>query len=668
MNSRPDAPQAPPPPDRSATAPDEALFTSEELFGELVDAPPASAPTSGGTRGAPIRVQVAERKSREAAEPAGASHEAAAAAPLEAEEMAALLDAFDEPPSGPSAAPSGVPLKAVVDADQTPPAGVQAAPPSEVADVFGTPMTAPAEPLATKPAQATPEPIDLGTDALAVPGPARPRGPAWPPPVARRAGRLPFDDASAFESLLDALDPVEAAPALVSAAAFVPPSLPEAVPHDLPSDGEVLLDLDDESTDPQTAAGRSPRFVAQAPHEEDRERDEIDLLGLAESSFEAGAEPQAEPAPKPAPAAERPVYGPYHLLERIATGGMAELFRAKRTGVSGFEKIVAVKRILAHLSQNKEFVDMFVDEAKLVAGLTHPNIVQIFDLGRIGRSYFIAMEYVHGRDLRTIHKRAKERGVRLPLDLSVLVVSRVCAALEFAHRKKDERGQPLQIVHRDVSPQNVLISFEGDVKLTDFGIAKAQSKASITDRGSLRGKLLYMSPEQASGKSIDRRSDLFALGIVLYELVTGERPFGADSERSILEAIRECRVRPPRALNPRIPDRIEAMVMKALERDPDDRYQDAAEMLRDLERVLRERQAPAAPELAKLMAVLFDDHERDEVPPSAPGESSAASGDHDVEFDHPAAAPPPGPRAAAPHDLSIESLMKRFGIRPGKEA
>ena len=221
---------------------------------------------------------------------------------------------------------------------------------------------------------------------------------------------------------------------------------------------------------------------------------------------------------------------------------MAEVFKAKRTGVEGFEKVVAVKRILPHLSDNKEFVDMFIDEAKMVAGLAHPNIVQISDLGKLEKSYYIAMEYVHGRDLRSILRRAKERGLRLPLDLTVLIVSKVCSALEFAHRKKDERGRPMLIVHRDISPQNILISFEGEVKLTDFGIAKAATKARITDAGALRGKLLYMTPEQAWGKPMDRRSDLFSLGIVFYEMVTDQKPFLGSSEMSILEMVRECRV------------------------------------------------------------------------------------------------------------------------------
>ena len=180
---------------------------------------------------------------------------------------------------------------------------------------------------------------------------------------------------------------------------------------------------------------------------------------------------------------------------------MAEVFRAKRSGVEGFEKVVAVKRILPHLSDNKEFVDMFIDEAKMVAGLTHPNIVQIFDLGKIDRSYYIAMEYVHGRDLRSILRRAKERGLRVPLDLSAFVVSRVCSALEYAHRKKDESGRPMKIVHRDVSPQNILISFEGDVKLTDFGIAKAATKATTHRPGRPAGQAPLHEPGAGLGQA-----------------------------------------------------------------------------------------------------------------------------------------------------------------------
>jgi len=372
-------------------------------------------------------------------------------------------------------------------------------------------------------------------------------------------------------------------------------------------------------------------------------------------------------APVPATEPVRPgegEYGPYRLLARVAVGGMAEVFKAKRSGVEGFEKVVAVKRILPHLSDNKEFVDMFVDEAKMVAGLTHPNIVQIFDLGRIDKSYYIAMEYVQGRDLRSILRRARERGTRVPLDLCALIASRVCSALEYAHRKKDDRGQPMMTVHRDISPQNILISFEGDVKLTDFGIAKAASKATVTEAGALRGKLLYMSPEQAWGKAMDRRSDLFSLGIVFYEMLTDHKPFLGSSEVSILETVRECKVPAPRTLNPAIPESLERVVTKALERDPDLRYQDAAEMYRDLEAVLHETQPPpTSAALARLMEQLYEPREREGTVVDEAHEPATAS-DSGAEAPRPPEPPPPPAETTGPSaSMSIQKLLKRFGIK-----
>jgi hypothetical protein len=377
----------------------------------------------------------------------------------------------------------------------------------------------------------------------------------------------------------------------------------------------------------------------------------LDLASVAEKAIEEkAAEPEAEP-PKPAASPSREPswrddrFGSYQLLDRVAIGGMAEVFKAKQTGIEGFEKIVALKRILPHLGDNKEFTDMFVDEAKMVAGLAHPNIAQIFDLGLIDKSYYIAMEYVHGRDLRTIMRRAREKGLRMPLDLSLRVVSQVCAALEYAHRKKDDRGRPMEIVHRDVSPQNILISFEGEVKLVDFGIAKAATKASNTDRGALRGKLLYMSPEQAWGRAIDRRSDVFSLGIVLYEMVTETKPFiGAGTELTILELVRQCVITPAREVNPRVPEALDRVIMKALAREPAERYQDAGQMQRGLERFLRERPPVTARDLARFLELLFDRAEREE------GGAEERRGGQE-------GAPDP-----TPDPMSLDSLLKRFGI------
>ncbi len=392
---------------------------------------------------------------------------------------------------------------------------------------------------------------------------------------------------------------------------------------------------------------------------------------MAEAALDEPAPPLDPPRPAGRERSWRDAsYGPYELLDRVAVGGMAEVFKAKRSGVEGFEKIVAVKRILPHLSDNQEFVDMFVNEAKMVAGLTHPNIVQIFDLGRIETSYYIAMEYIHGRDLRTIMRRAKDRGLRMPLDLALRIASLVSSALEYAHRKKDDRGRAMEIVHRDVSPQNILISFEGDVKLTDFGIAKAATKASTTDRGALRGKLLYMSPEQAWGRPMDRRSDLFSLGLVLYEMITDQKPFlggGGSSEMSVLETVRECRIGPPREANPRIPEELDRLVVKALAKDPDERFQDAGEMGKGLERVLRDRPAPSASELARFVELLFDREEREEAVPEdhafAEGTpSAAAEGALPLEIHSDEAVEEEAGLPITP-DLSVDTLLKRFGIK-----
>ncbi len=305
----------------------------------------------------------------------------------------------------------------------------------------------------------------------------------------------------------------------------------------------------------------------------------------------ASAAPSA-PRRREEPAAAVPSSGPdhfgqYEILERIASGGMAELYKAKRTGVEGFQKIVAIKKILPHLADDEEFVTMFADEAKLAAQLNHPNIIHIYDLGKIqAGGYFIAMEYVDGRDLRAIQSAGRDMGVPLPVPLAVYVASKVAAALDYAHRRRDAEGHELNIVHRDVSPQNILISYEGDIKLCDFGIAKAASKASKTQSGALKGKIQYMSPEQAWGKPIDRRSDLFSLGVVLHELLTGERLFRGDTDINILEKVRLAEVPPPSRANPEVPHNLDAVVAKALAREPDDRYANASDLLRDLDSVL----------------------------------------------------------------------------------
>jgi TonB family protein len=310
--------------------------------------------------------------------------------------------------------------------------------------------------------------------------------------------------------------------------------------------------------------------------------------------------------PPPPPEEEEPAdgikFGQYVLLEKIATGGMAEVWKARMKGVEGFQKIVAIKKILPHLSDNQDFIEMFVDEAKLAAQLNHNNIIHIYDLGKIQSSYYIAMEYIDGYDLKNILRRAQERDQPLSTEIALFIASKIAAALDYAHRKHDFEGKEMGLVHRDVSPQNVLISEEGDIKLCDFGIAKAASKASHTQAGALKGKLQYMSPEQAWGRNIDRRSDIFALASVLFEMLTARKLFSGDNELSILEQVREARVTAPSQYNDEVTPQIDAIVLKALQKDPANRYQTAGEMQRDLDAILYSfKPTPASADVAIYM-------------------------------------------------------------------
>lgn len=265
---------------------------------------------------------------------------------------------------------------------------------------------------------------------------------------------------------------------------------------------------------------------------------------------------------------------------------MAEVFKAKSYGVEGFEKIIAIKRILPTMGEDRDFIKMFIDEAKIAGQLTHANICQIFELGRIDGSHFIAMEYIWGKDLLQIQNRLRKAKQDLPIDVACFVLTKVLEGLDYAHRKHDAVGRPLEIVHRDCSPQNVLISYEGEVKIIDFGIAKATSRNSRTMAGVLKGKFGYMSPEQVRGLPLDRRSDIFALGTMLYECLTGSRLFQGETDFATLEKVRNVDIQPPRTVNPAIPEAVEKVILKALAKDVDDRYQWCSEMLADLQAYL----------------------------------------------------------------------------------
>ncbi len=374
------------------------------------------------------------------------------------------------------------------------------------------------------------------------------------------------------------------------------------------------------------------------------------------------APPPAQTPKAPTKAAKGTQFGQYVIEEHIATGGMAEVYKARMVGMEGFQKTVAIKRILSNLTDSEEFVRMFIDEAKLAAQLNHNNIIHIYDLGKVDRSHYIAMEFIEGRDLRSILGDCHDTGRRMPIPLALYVTALLASALDYAHKKRDFENRDLGLVHRDVSPQNVLISHDGDVKLCDFGIAKAASKASQTRAGALKGKLQYMSPEQAWGKNIDHRSDIFSLGLVLYEMLTSQKVFAGDSELSVLEQVRDPVIAAPSSHNPEIDAEIDRIVFKALHADREERYQSADELHSDLEGVLREQQA--APDRAAIAAFLS------ELVGGPPAQAGAAdSGGAKPPAKPPAAGraptfevtPPPGPaRGRAGRDAGA-----RFRARAG---
>ncbi len=300
--------------------------------------------------------------------------------------------------------------------------------------------------------------------------------------------------------------------------------------------------------------------------------------------------------------------GKYDLIRRIGVGGMAELYLASTRGIEGFEKLVALKRILPHFADNDEVLSMFLDEARLAAALNHQNIAQVNDIGVEGNSYFIVMEYVHGVDLQKLLRAGRRQHQPLTLECAIIIISEVAAGLHYAHDKVGPDGQPYGLVHRDVSPQNIIVSYDGSVKLVDFGIAKATRKAQrTTSTGSLKGKLAYMSPEQAVGKQqLDRRSDVFALGIVLWELTTGKQLFDENSSYELLKQIVDYDAPSPRTVFAEYPPALENIVMGALTRDRDKRYQSAQKMRQDLEDFAHEyRLRMSSTVLASYMEELF---------------------------------------------------------------
>lgn len=271
--------------------------------------------------------------------------------------------------------------------------------------------------------------------------------------------------------------------------------------------------------------------------------------------------------------------GPYILQRKVARGGMAELFLADYVRRDGFRRKVAVKRILPHLAGNKDFINMFTREARLAALLQHPNIVQIFDYGKIENAYFIAMEYIDGKNLGEILS-AMNQG--LTVEQTVFIILQICKGLDYSHTKRDEKGKAFHIVHRDISPQNMLISYQGEVKISDFGISTARSEPSLTQAGVVKGKLAYLSPEQALGESINQQADIYALGLVFYETLTGKRVYKFSSDIEAIRTIPKKDIDPLIKSMPDLPEEVNRIVMKCLEKDKDSRYQDVSALYTDL--------------------------------------------------------------------------------------
>jgi len=278
-------------------------------------------------------------------------------------------------------------------------------------------------------------------------------------------------------------------------------------------------------------------------------------------------------------------FGKYILLDRIAVGGMAEVFRAKLTGEKGFEKLIVVKKMLPHMVEEPEMVTHFIDEAKLAALLQHENIIHVYDFGETEGSYFIAMEYLFGKDLKSIFTKSSQINTPIGIENSLLIASKICEGLEYAHNLKDLHGASLNIIHRDISPQNIFITYDGKVKIIDFGIAKTTTQASKTCVGIIKGKVAYMSPEQAGGKSIDRRSDIFAAGIILYEMITGQEMYPGDTIQALNKAI-HAQYERPENIAPSLPPKVYEILHRALNKNIEERYQSCGEMMAEIENCL----------------------------------------------------------------------------------
>jgi serine/threonine protein kinase len=351
-------------------------------------------------------------------------------------------------------------------------------------------------------------------------------------------------------------------------------------------------------------------------------------------------------------------FGKYYLYERIAVGGMAEIFKGSLYGTDGFEKKMVVKQILPQFAKSREFIQMFIDEAKICVSLSHGNIVPVYELGQINGIYFISMEYIDGVTLGELLDAALDADKPVSIPHALFICMEMLSGLDYAHRKTDEQNNPLNIVHRDVSPQNILISFEGEVKLVDFGIARAATKVHATEAGVIKGKFGYMSPEQAAGKKLDARSDVFAAGILLYEMLTMDRLFDNGEEAYTLDRIKNADIAPPSSINTNLPPELDAILSKALSKNINKRYQSAGEFKLAVSRFLYglSEEASAKTLSGYIKSILADEIEsrriRQEIQPPPPPQSIQP-----VSAPQPVPTPQPQPQSA-PVTPSPESLFE----------
>jgi serine/threonine-protein kinase len=300
----------------------------------------------------------------------------------------------------------------------------------------------------------------------------------------------------------------------------------------------------------------------------------------------------------------------YRVIEKIASGGMAEVFRAESAGLEGFKKTVAIKRVLPHLSEKKQFIGMFLDEARVGAQLGHSNCVQVFDIGVGDDTYFIVMEYVDGADLKAIIESHRQSGRTVPVEVACLICVRICEGLAYAHELADSKGRPMNIVHRDMSPPNVLITRYGEVKIVDFGLAKANSQLERSEPGIIKGKFSYLSPEAAYGKSIDARTDIFAVGIILWELLSARRLFLGETDLETVRQVQRAQVPKLSSINRDVSDELDRVLAKALAADPAQRYQTARDFGHDLNQVLFRCKHPVSSfDIAQLVAPVRSERE-----------------------------------------------------------